>query len=162
MNDQEDIMRHQDQSDDSQDGPSGEPLSQRAMVCIGVGVVLVVALFWWMNQPAEMSVQEYLDIKGGAWHFRDFRITGTVHYAGRPRYLELRIDNKSMYDLTIKDGEKQAAVWYDPDEFPNPPKEGDVVEVTGHFDSYFSPGGMVGRSSRGTTGIANSITVIND
>jgi len=162
MIDQEDIMQPEDTQNDRQDGPSKKPLSQVAMVCMGIGVVLIVAFFWWTQQPAKMSVQEYLDIKAGAWHFRDFRITGTVHYAGRPEYLELRIDNKSMYDLTIKDGEKRAGVWYDPNEFPNPPKKGDVVDVTGHFDSYFSPGGMVGRSSSGTTGIAERITVIGD
>jgi hypothetical protein len=162
MIDQEDIMRYQDAPDDSQDGSPETPPPNRGMVCVGIGIILVITFFWWMNQPAEMSVQEYLDIKGGAWHFRDFRITGTVQSAGRPLTMELKIDDTRLHFLTVKDGEKLAGVWYDPKKFSNPPKEGDVAEVTGYFDTYFSPGGMVGRNSTETTGIANSIRVISN
>lgn len=161
MTDERDITRPEDPPSDVEGSPAGRPPSKVVLACVGVGVVLVLAFFWWSQQPAEMSLREYLDIKGGAWHFRDFLITGTVESTGRPLGIELAVGDKRMHYLTVKDGEKTAGIWYDPEEFPNPPKKGDVAQIEGHFDTCLSVGGMVGRATQQTTGIADKISTTN-
>ena len=81
---------------------------------------------------------------------------------GPSSFLQLEVGDKQMHCVTVKDGEKLASVWYDSDEFPNPPKKGDVAEVEGHFDSSLSPGGMPGPPKRWTSGIANKIKVTQE